>query len=183
MLENLVNLHSDCELNFARLSKLMPNMDAQDRVRFLAGNYDESYLDIEVTGIDRYTRFLQLSGRMNDTPWAGEQRMAVRLYLDARMAEVISCGAERVRLLRYPYPNDHMYGPDEKNQINSFLGKWLEHFLKFGRPVDIDRIERERQEREITNNTELGRKKQESELKINQSGPNKKGATVIRGTA
>lgn len=162
MLENLVNLHSDCELNFARLSKLMPGMESGSRVRYLAGNYDESFLDIEVTDTDRYTCFLQLSGRMSDTPWAGEQRMAVRLYLDARMAEVISCGAERVRLLRYPYPNDHMYSPDEKNQINSFLGKWLEHFLQYGRPLDTDNLKTEQQQ---------------------EQQPNKKGATVIRGTA
>ena len=136
MLENLGNLHSDCELNFVRLSKLMPEMETGDQVRYLAGNHDESFLEIEVTDTDRYTRFLQLSGRMSDIPWAGEQRMAVRFYADARMAEVISCGTERVRLLRYPYPNDQMYAPDEKNRINSFLGKWLEHFLQYGRPLE-----------------------------------------------
>jgi len=150
-----------------RLSKLMPDMNVGSRVRFLTGNYDESFLNIEVTDTDRYTRFLQLSGRMNDTVWAGEQRMTVRLYLDARMAEVISCGAERVRLLRYPYPNDHMYSPDEKNQINSFLGKWLEHFLQHGHPLDLDKPEGEQLKLD---------KKQQNEK-------NKKGTTVIRGTA
>lgn len=135
MLQNLSHLHSDCEMNYVRLLKLMPEMQQGQRIRYLAGNYDQAFLDIEVKAVDRYTCFLQLSGRMLDTPWAGEQKMAVRFYSDARMAEVISCGAERVRLLRYPYPNDHMYSPDEKNQINGFLGKWLEHFIQYGRPL------------------------------------------------
>ena len=167
VLENLVNLHSDCELNFARLSKLMAHVDADmntgTRVRFLAGSYDEFLLDIEVTDSDRYTRFLQVSGRISDSQWAGEQRMAVRLYLDARMAEVISCGTERVRLLRYPYPNDRMYSPDEKNQINRFLGNWLEHFLQYGRPVQLAPAE--------------------SDQHRQKSGPGKAGETLIRGTA
>ncbi len=135
---NLENLHVDCELNYVRLMRLIPDMGEDVRVRFLAGSCDECLLDIEVTACSKYTRLLKLTGRIGDMPWVGEQRMAVGVYMDARMAEVISCGAERVRLLRYPYPNDQMYGPDEKNQINRFLGKWLEHFIQYGRPADVD---------------------------------------------
>lgn len=136
MLQKLENLHVDCEINFARLMKLMPDMEEGAKRRFLAGNYDDSWLEIEITGADRYTRFIQITGSMAEMPWGGEQYMAVRLYLDARMAEVVSSGAQRVRLLRYAYPNDQMYSRDEKNQINRFLGKWLEHFIKFGRPME-----------------------------------------------
>ncbi len=128
----------DCEVNYARLLKLMPDMREGASRRFLSGSYDEAWMQIDVTGVDRYTCFLQLTGRMGELPWESEQRMAVRLYLDARMAEVVSCGAERVRLLKYAYPNEHMYYPDEKNQINRFLGKWLEHFIRLGRPLDKD---------------------------------------------
>ena len=136
--EQLIELHTDCEVNFARLRKLMPSLEKGDSRRFLAGSYDEAYLHIEVVESDRYTRFVHLSGCMGELPWEGEQRMAVRVYLDASMAEVISCGAERVRLLRYPYPNDQMYSRDEKNQINRFLGKWLNHFIRHGHPVKAD---------------------------------------------
>ena len=135
MLQKLGNLHSDCELNFLRLSKLLPNMQKGTSVRYVAGDYDQSILQIEVTETDRYTQFLSLTGNMTDLPWWGEQRMAVRVYSDAQMAEVISCGSQRVRLLRYPYPNDQMYSSDEKNKINEFLGNWLAHFLEKGRKV------------------------------------------------
>ena len=141
--QKLENLHTDCEVNFARLRKLMPSMEEGESRRFLSGSYDEAYLHIDVTGADRYTRFLQVTGRMGELPWETEQRMAVRLYLDARMAEVVSCGAERVRLLKYAYPNEHMYSPDEKNQINRFLGKWLEHFIRLGRPMDQEQTTKE----------------------------------------
>ena len=119
-----------------RLTKLMPIMDMGMSRRFIAGSYNEIFLQIDVSGSDRYTRFLQLTGCMAQSPLPAEQHMAVRVYLDARMAEVISCGVQRVRLLRYPYPNDQMYSSDEKNQINRFLGKWLEHFIQFGRSSD-----------------------------------------------
>jgi len=141
--QKLENLHTDCEVNYARLRKLMPSMEEGESRRFLSGSYDESYLQIDVTGVDRYTRFLQVTGRMGELPWESEQKMAVRLYLDARMAEVVSCGAERVRLLKYTYPNEHMYYPDEKNQINRFLGKWLEHFIRLGRPMDQEQTTKE----------------------------------------
>jgi len=137
-LEKLGNLHSDCELNFVRLTKLMPNMHKGGKVRYLAGDYDETSLEIEVTETDRYTHFLRLTGHMADLPWVGEHRMMVRYYADARMAEVVSNGAQRVRLLRYAYPNNQMYTPDEKNQINRFLGKWLKHFLEHGRSLTPD---------------------------------------------
>lgn len=135
MLKKLGNLHSDCELNFVRLLKLLPDMEKGRSVRYVAGDYDQSILKIEVTDTDRYTKFLNLTGNMTDIPWWGEQRMAVRVYSDAHMAEVVSCGYQRVRLLRYPYPNDQMYSPDEKNKVNEFLGNWLKHFLTHGRKV------------------------------------------------
>ena len=54
------------------------------------------------------------------------------MYHDARMAEVVS--AEHARRLRsiYPYPNEAMHQPDEKAQLNLFLGEWLSHCLACG---------------------------------------------------
>lgn len=53
--------------------------------------------------------------------------LEVQVYHDARMAEVVS--AEHTRRLRsiYPYPNEAMHQPDEKAQLNLFLGEWLSH--------------------------------------------------------
>ena len=49
----------------------------------------------------------------------------VRVYDDARLAEVISYqGRGRIQF-KYNYPNDKMYVPDEKRQGNLLLHDWL----------------------------------------------------------
>ena len=52
--------------------------------------------------------------------------MVVRLYHDARMAEVISSQDIKQIKPRYDYPNAAMHHPDEKQQINLFLKEWLQ---------------------------------------------------------
>lgn len=62
--------------------------------------------------------------------------MVVRLYHDARMAEVISSQNVRQIKPRYDYPNTDMHYPDEKKQINLFLKEWLQLCLQLGQ-IDI----------------------------------------------
>ncbi len=47
-------------------------------------------------------------------------------------------GAEQARRLMaiYPYPNQAMHQPDEKNQLNLFLGEWLAHCLACGHEME-----------------------------------------------
>ena len=116
---------------------LIPELETAESVvrDFVVG--EKMRLSIRVLESSRYTRFLHLSGQVAETPWLGMQSMSLRMYLDARMVEVESCGAERVRLLRYPYPNAQMYSANEKNELNQFLGQWLDHFIRLG-SVDCD---------------------------------------------
>lgn len=51
----------------------------------------------------------------------------VRLYLDAKLAEVVSYQGQQAREPRYPFPNKRMFYPDEKRQINLVLYDWLSH--------------------------------------------------------
>ena len=89
-------------------------------------------------GSDRglpYTTTLQVRQELG-LPWLPAPRLEVRVYHDARMAEVI--GAEQARRLMaiYPYPNQAMHQPDEKNQLNLFLGEWLAHCLACGHEME-----------------------------------------------
>jgi uncharacterized protein YqiB (DUF1249 family) len=59
-------------------------------------------------------------------------RMSIRLYHDARMAEVISSQDIHQVKPRYDYPNKHMHQQDEKQQINQFLNEWLHLCLTHG---------------------------------------------------
>jgi len=86
---------------------------------------------IRVTENCPYTTTLEVR-QEHSLPWLPVPQLEVRVYHDARMAEVV--GAENARRLhiRYPYPNAAMHQPDEKSQLNLFLGEWLSHCLSCG---------------------------------------------------
>lgn len=49
----------------------------------------------------------------------------VRIYLDAKLAEVVSYQGQQPLEPRYPFPNKRMFYPDEKRQTNLVLYDWL----------------------------------------------------------
>lgn len=59
--------------------------------------------------------------------------MTVRLYHDARLAEVTAADRFRRVPARHDYPNPAMHQPDEKQQWNRFLAEWLRHLRDHGR--------------------------------------------------
>ena len=92
-------------------------------------------LVLTVTESCPYTTTVQIS-QQDCLPWLPVPQLDVRVYHDARMAEVI--GAENARRFRgiYSYPNAQMHQPDEKNQLNLFLGEWLGHCLACGHELE-----------------------------------------------
>lgn len=134
-IERLGHLHSDCEMNYLRLQKIIGVTTGLTRV-YQIGTTAEIEAEFEVTRESAYTRMLILHGHIRTLPWAGNQKMAVRIYDDASMAEVVSIDRQRVRMLNYDYPNNDMYVPDEKNQLNQFLSVWLKRILSEGFPIE-----------------------------------------------
>lgn len=64
--------------------------------------------------------------------WLASSHFDIRLYHDARMAEVFACQRQgRVRSV-YPYPNEKMHQKDEKFQQHRFLSECLANCLKNG---------------------------------------------------
>ena len=55
-------------------------------------------------------------------PWLNDPMLKVRLYHDARMAEVISARNHHY-IDNNDYPNWRMHLPDEKFQLNRFPGR------------------------------------------------------------
>lgn len=129
---------AECEANYHRLLKLVPDAAQCDTWRIaLSANMSDQCLQIQVIERSRYTTTLQLeqlSIRLpSDPEWLDLPRLVVRLYHDARLAEVLAWeGHKRVRP-RYEYPNRQMYQSDEKLQINRFLGECLALCLEQGR--------------------------------------------------
>jgi len=126
-----VNLSADmaeCEANYARLMRLLPARD-QDSRAFGLGDAEMSIAVIERCP---YTTTLEIRQRSLHQLPALAARLIVRVYHDARLAEVVAFASRRRVLPMYEYPNPVMHQPDEKSQWNRFLGEWLSHCLQHG---------------------------------------------------
>lgn len=127
-----------CEANYVRLLKLLPDLDARDLQEYrICAQGHRLLVRLEVEERFRYTSTVVVSQRLEDgSPWLESPRLLVRLYHDARMAEVL-CNRQRRQLSgRYPYPNPQMHQPDEKLQLNAFLGEWLSQCLHHGQLLE-----------------------------------------------
>ncbi|HSC83275.1 MAG TPA: DUF1249 domain-containing protein [Pseudomonas sp.] len=131
---DLVELQSACAANYVRLLRLLPDMredTSERRVAMSQGDLLLGVLVLQVLECSPYTTTLRIS-QEHSLSWLPVPKLEVRVYHDARMAEVVS--AENARRLRsiYQYPNAAMHQPDEKTQLNLFLGEWLSHCLACG---------------------------------------------------
>jgi len=136
---DLVDLQATCEANYARLMRLLPDMRgmpaAARRVGVSQGERLLGVLALEVLEDRPYTTTLKVC-QEHSLPWLPAPRMEVRVYHDARMAEVVCAEQARRLRSRYIYPNAAMHQPDEKSQLNLFLGEWLSHCLSCGHEVE-----------------------------------------------
>ncbi len=131
---DLLELQAACEANYLRLMRLLPAMRVGSEPRRIAlsqGELSLGVLVLEVLESCPYTTTVQVS-QEHCLSWLPVPKMEVRVYHDARMAEVVR--AENARRFRsiYTYPNAQMHQPDEKSQLNLFLGEWLSHCLACG---------------------------------------------------
>ncbi|RKQ96269.1 hypothetical protein C7446_2861 [Kushneria sinocarnis] len=135
---DLRTLQGECAANYARLCRLLGEAEAGDHIEIpLTGRTGHfGSLHLEVRERAPYTTMLRVSQSgtldgMLETP-----RMVVHLYHDVRMAEVTDFQRRRHFQGRYRYPNAHMHQPDEKLQLNRFLGEWLDHTLAHGQAMN-----------------------------------------------
>ncbi|HDZ57047.1 MAG TPA: DUF1249 domain-containing protein [Pseudomonas xinjiangensis] len=139
---DLSHLQAICEANYLRLRRLMPAMAVQNELRIAVDADDGQHqmLIMRVLERCRYTTTMQLvHERRHD--WLTPPSMEIRLYHDASMAEVVAAYNRRRFKGVYPYPNEQMLQPDEKYQLNSFLGEWLGYCQRYGQsaqPVVIN---------------------------------------------
>lgn len=136
---------AECESNYWRLVQLLPDRGIRDCWQLgLAGqpSHPEAvgwHTRISVVERSRYTTSLRLE-RAESQPlpsdWLQTPRLTLRLYEDARLAEVLAWERHRYLQPRYNYPNPAMYHQDEKAQLNRFLGEWLALCLEQGRVLE-----------------------------------------------
>lgn len=131
---------AECDANYLRLAKLFPALkDVQSAAIGLDINGSRLEVRLDVLERGPYTTLVRLSQRP-EAPWSHKASLVIRLYHDARSAEVVEYQG-RKHFLRavYDYPNVDMRHPDEKAQINRFLGEYLSlclaHGVATGTPV------------------------------------------------
>lgn len=127
-LKSLMRLY---ETNYAKLLPLLPRSDmVGDMLVYLV--CDDVY-QLEIIESTRYTTVITL-GLLESEKVADylSPLLTVRLYHDARVAEV--CAVQQISRLKpiYDYPNLRMHQKNEKHQVNLFLGDWLKHCLRHG---------------------------------------------------
>lgn len=131
----LSTLMTVCEVNYMLLLKLLANKEQQgDSRQFFISDFLS--FDLTVNEVTRYTSLVTIKQNATingvDLSTFLRPKMVIRMYHDARMAEVVSNQDVRQIKPRYDYPNKHMHLPDEKQQINQFLTEWLQLSLQLG---------------------------------------------------
>lgn len=158
---NLPTLMQLCERNYSLMMQLLlrkvaltnsenltadKSLENVDSVGKQLKFFISSQLDysLEIKEVTRYTTVVHIAQNnhhmTNNLHQAFEQvlspSMVVRLYHDARVAEVNSSQNIRWIKPRYDYPNKKMHQPDEKQQSYQFLKDWLLLCLENGQ-LDI----------------------------------------------
>ena len=137
---NPVSLMTLCANNYMLLQKVLASKSALGEVRKFFISDFLSY-SVTIKEVTRYTSVIcfeqdSLSSSFKNIPGivatALHPRMTIRLYHDARMAEVLATQDIRQVKPRYDYPNSQMHQQDEKQQINQFLNEWLHLCLRLG---------------------------------------------------
>ena len=141
---HLPTLMALCEINYMLLLRILADKEqvGEQRCFFIS---DFLSYRITVNEVTKYTTLITINQEANIRGYNLTElfrpKMVVRLYHDARMAEVISNQDVQQIKPRYDYPNERMHLPDEKQQVNYFLKEWLQLCLKFGQVnFDIPRI-------------------------------------------
>lgn len=132
-----------CDSNYLRLQRLVPELQGSEprtlHVVFPGGEGAIPAALVEVLAGDRYTSVVALAQHAPGRGFAGgrlETRLKVRLYHDARCAEVIEFQGQRRFEPVYAYPNVKMRQPDEKARVNRFLAEFLNLCLERGEVCD-----------------------------------------------
>ncbi|WP_369601104.1 DUF1249 domain-containing protein [Hahella sp. SMD15-11] len=123
-----------CEGNYHKLSRLIRDWDHchEREIELVHRGQPLGRVALEVTEVCRYTNTVVARQTRATGPWLNNPDMVIRVYHDARSAEVVRvAGHGRLHGHRY-YPNEAMHLPDEKAQMNRFLSDWLGFCLQHG---------------------------------------------------
>jgi uncharacterized protein len=145
---NLSEQMAVCDANYIRLLKLLGNTRSLKRRLVtmpqigIGANRGQVTVSIEVVEDFKYTSTISVkqlltnncigknSGNIvsinkDKSALYKAPEMIIRVYHDAKTAEVMSYQNQKYFKAVYPVPNKLMYQRDEKEQLNLFLADWL----------------------------------------------------------
>lgn len=131
---DLAGLQAMCAANYARLLKLLPALASSDEEHFVVDVAGAQDVTVKVVERAPYTTIIDICQHTPFSRWSSAPHFQVRLYHDARLAEVYGSQSTRHFLSSYEYPNVQMHQRDEKFQVNRFFSEWLSLCLANGRP-------------------------------------------------
>ena len=130
---DLVADMAECDANYIRLRQLFPDMDSQDDIRFGIRTKTNEGATVVITISERcpFTTMVNVKVTSeNDKPFIRWPNLELRVYHDVNSAEVVSFERHKNFRFRYAMPNENMFQPDEKSQINRFLGELLTYCIE-----------------------------------------------------
>ncbi len=156
---NLIADMAECDANYIRLLRLFPFMAQDDVLQFgvdssshsvtsQAGNEqinlgvegrteDGAIVTVRINERCPYTTMLTLKvSNEEDKPWVKWPTLDVRVYHDIKSAEVVSFERHKNFKFRYTTPNQQMFQPDEKSQINKYFGELLAFCYEHGHSLE-----------------------------------------------
>ncbi len=134
---------AECDANYIRLRQVFPNMASEDGVEYHLWNrtpkgtgldtrlnQQAATVTIKIKQRCPFTTVLSIRLLSDEgKPFIRWPSMELRVYHDVQSAEVVKFQQHRNFRFRYPVPNANMFQPDEKSQLNRFLGELLTHCL------------------------------------------------------
>ncbi|SFX60374.1 DUF1249 domain-containing protein [Marinospirillum alkaliphilum] len=130
----LSRLQSDAAASYLLLQRLW-QADEQQVCHIGLRQHGRDLGQLHLQRLERtpWTELIELRySQQVDHPLLHPLQMQIRVYHDVRLAEVVSCQQQQPREGRYAYPNEAMFHPDEKVQVNAQLVEWLKFALSRG---------------------------------------------------
>lgn len=108
-----------CERNYHHIQLWMPEVIKQGSSWRITGDF--GCLLVRLLEDTKYTQLIEISRKSLESAYLTTPKMEVRVYHDAKLAEVLT--SQQISKLHpvYDYPNTCMHQPDEKYQVNAFL--------------------------------------------------------------
>ena len=128
-----------CASNYAKLSRLVSMVELEVGQGFALEIDKQPNLLISLEQKSKHTVTYRL--QQDSEKISLKRRYLVRMYHDAKVAEVLSGLNQGMLPPVYPYPNNQMKQPDEKIQLNRFLSEWLNFCLEFGQSHSLDKTQ------------------------------------------